>query len=350
MKWNRVIVMALLLSLFALYACKSVETTSAMLHNQHGNYEEAINQANIALGKNPNDAEAHFQLGISYSYTGEMQKAYEEFQAAARLNPKKLNDVENNIKHNWAKHFNDGVAEFQAGNHEGAAHEFEQATYADPRQVKGWLNLAKVEYELAKNDSTHLERAFEAVDTLMAKTNPQNEEYADALELSGKVLIRRGDEEKAIEVFERLMLDDPANFEVVEDVGLRFLNKRDWDNAILYLEMAADGRLKTDSENFELYYNLGVAYYNEKNYLKAIEANQNALRIEPTSKSASKSLLLNYYQAELYDEAILQGQKYTEEIESGDPTGWQILSLSYSKRGMKIKAEEAARKFEELTQ
>ncbi len=350
MKWNRVIIMALLLSLFALCACKSVETTSAMLHNQHGNYEEAINQANIALGKNPNDAEAHFQLGISYSYTGEMQKAYEEFETAARLNPKKLNDVENNIKHNWAKHFNDGVAEFQDGNHEGAAHEFEQATFADPRQVKGWLNLAKVEYELAKNDSTYLERVFETVDTLMAKTNPQNDEYADALELSGKVLIRRGDTDKAAEVFERLMLDDPANFEVVEDVGIRFLNKRDFDNAALYLEMAADGRLKTDSEKFELYYNLGVVYYNKKNYLRAIEANQNALRIEPTSQSAGKSLLLNYYQAELYDEAILQGQKYTEEIEPDDPTGWQILSLSYSKRGMKIKAEEAARKFEELAQ
>jgi protein O-GlcNAc transferase len=350
MRSNHVIMMVLLLSLFALQACKSVETTSAMLHNQHGNYQEAIKQALAALEKNPDDAEAHFQLGISYSYTGDMQKAYEEFQTAARLNPKKLNDVENNIKHNWAKHFNDGVAEFQADNLEGAAHEFKQATLADPRQVKGWLNLAKVEYGLAKEDSTYLEEAYAAADTLLAKTTPQDEEYADALELAGKVLIHRGEKEKAVEIFERLMLDDPANFEIVEDVGLRFLGERDFENAVLYMEMAADGRLKTDSEDFELYYNLGVAYYNMKNYLKAIEATQNALRIEPNSQAANKSLLLNYYQAELYDEAILQGQKYTEEIAPDDPTGWQILSLSYSKRGMKIKAEEAAKKFEELTQ
>lgn len=350
MRRNRVILMVLLISLVALYACKSVETTSAMLHNQHGNYEKAIEMATIALEKNPNDAEAHFQLGISYSYTGEMMRSYEEFQTASRLDPKKLNDVENNIKHNWAKHFNNGVSEFQASNLEGATHEFEQATFADPRQVKGWLNLAKVEYALALDDSTYLDRAFKTVDTLMARTTPDNEEYADALELSGKVLIRRGEKEKAVAVFEKLMLDDPANFEVVEGVGLRFLNDRDYENATLYMEMAADGRRKTDSEDFELYYNLSVAYYNMKNYLKAIEVTQNALRVEPESQAANKSLLLNYYQAELYDEAIMQGQRYTGEIAPDDPTGWQILSLSYSKKGMKIKAEEAARKFEELTQ
>jgi tetratricopeptide (TPR) repeat protein len=350
MRRNYAVYLLLALSLITVHACKSVETTSAMLHNQHGNYEEAINQANLALEKNPNDAEAHFQLGISYSYTGDMKRAYEEFQTAARLDPKKLNDVENNIKHNWAQHFNNGVSEFQGNNLEGASIEFEKATFADPRQVKGWLNLAKVRFAIAQEDTTRFEEAYATVDSLMLRTTPDIEEYADALELSGKVMIQRGEKEQAVELFEKLMLDDPANFEVVENIGLRFLNERNFEDAVLFLEMAADGRRKTDSEDFELYYNIGVAYYNMKRYLQAIEANQNALNLEPTSQTANKSLLLNYYQAQLYDEAILQGQKYTEEIAPDDPTGWQILSLSYSKKNMKIKAEEAAKKFEELTQ
>jgi hypothetical protein len=43
----------------------------------------------------------------------------------------------------------------------------------------------------------------------------------------------------------------------------------------------------------------------------------------------------------------MQGQIYTEKFPD-DPQGWQILSLGFSKRGMKIKAEEAARKYQEL--
>jgi predicted Zn-dependent protease len=51
----------------------------------------------------------------------------------------------------------------------------------------------------------------------------------------------------------------------------------------------------------------------------------------------------------MYDDAILQGLKYSEKFPE-DPNGWRLLSLSYSKKGMKIKAEEAARKFQELSQ
>ena len=45
----------------------------------------------------------------------------------------------------------------------------------------------------------------------------------------------------------------------------------------------------------------------------------------------------------MYDDAILQGQKYTEKWPE-DPNGWNVLSRSYGKKGMKIKAEEAMNK------
>ena len=52
----------------AAFGCQSVATTSAKLRNQEGNYELAIKLAEEAIAKNPKDAEAHFQLGVSYSY------------------------------------------------------------------------------------------------------------------------------------------------------------------------------------------------------------------------------------------------------------------------------------------
>jgi len=339
----------LVVSLFAMYACKSVETTSAMLHNEHGNYEKAIEMAKMAIEKNPNDAEAHFQLGVSYSYTGDMAGSYREFMAAGRLDPKKLADVETNIKSNWAKHFNSGLSEFQTDNLGGATHEFELATQADPRQIKGWLNLSKVYYAMAREDSTYLPQSYASIDTLLAKTKDDDEEYGNVLALAGQIMVRRGMKDEAVKIFEKLLLEDAANFEDVERAGNEYLIEKDWENAALLLQMAIEGRKKTNAEDFESYYNLGVAYFNAKDCPKAVEAYLSATTIDPENKQAQYSLLLTYYTCEMMDDAILLGQQYTTKWPE-DPNGWRILSLSYNKKGMKLKAEEAFKKFNELSQ
>lgn len=344
----------LLLISFALlgfYSCKSVETTSAMIHNDTGNYEKAIEMAIIALEKNPNDAEAHYQLGFAYSNTGKMREAYDEFKAAARLDPKnKLKVSEEAIKHNWAKHYNNGLSLYSAESIESAAKEFEKATESDPREVKGWLNLARVYYTLARNDTIYLEQTYAVVDTLMARATPEEEEYGSALAISGKVMVRRGMEDKAVEIFDKLLLDDPLNFEIVEDVGNNFLGSSDWEGASKFLDMAAKARMKADAEDFELYYNLGIVYLKLEKYIEAIDAYQSALRLMPDNKIASYSLLLAYYQSELYDEGVMLGEQYTATVAPDDPRGWQVLSLIYNKKGMKIKAEEAYKRFQELSE
>lgn len=350
MSTRHAILAILLVSLVAFGACKSVETTSAMLHNEHGNYDLAIAQAKKALENNPNDPEAHFQLGISYSYTGDMAGAYKEFMTAARLDPKKTDDAETDIKSNWAKHFNNGLSEFQTDNLAGAAHEFEQTTMSDPRQVKGWLNLVKVYYQLSLNDSAaYAEKSYQAVDTLIAKTTDKDAEYGNVLGLAGQVMVKRGMHDQAVSLFEKLLLDDPANFEEVERAGNNYLVQKDWEHGAQFLQMAIDGRKKTNSEDFESYYNLGVAYFNAKNCPKAVDAYLSALGIDPENKQGNYSLLLAYYQCEMFDDAIVQGMTYTTKFPD-DPNGWRILSLAYGKKGMKMKAEEAARKFQELSQ
>ena len=347
MNRKHVILVLLIAALATVFACKSVETTSAMLHNQTGNYEEAIEQAKLGLEKKPNDAEAHFQLGISYSYTEEMALAYEHFTRAAEIDPNKKELAEDNIKSNWARHFNAGIAEFQGDNVEGAAVEFEEAVMADPRQVNGWLNLAKSYNRLAAEDSTYWEKSFVVADTLMSLITEEDKDYGKVLELSGRVLIVKGEKERAFEIFERLMRDDPVNAEVVEDVGNDYLVQENWEDAVKFFQMAAAGRRQTETESFDLYYNMGVCHLRLDQFLLSADAFQNSLVIDPENKAAHYSLLLAYYSGEFWDESIMQGQTYTEMFPD-DEKGWQILSLSFSKKGMKIKAEEAARKYQEL--
>ncbi len=349
MRKNYFVLTLLTFLLMAVYACNSVETTSAMLHNQTGNYAKAIEMAKAGIEKNPNDAEAYFQLGISYSMTKEMRLAYENFMKAAKIDPKRQKIAEDDILSNWARHFNLGVTEYGSMNLEGAAVEFFQATEADPRKVKSWLNLAMTYNALAATDSTYAEETYAAVDSLMAKVTEEDDDYGKALALAGRVMINKGQEEQAFSIFEKLMLDDPTNAEVVEDVAADFMQKGQYDIAARFLEMAVEGRRKTDTENFDTYYNLGVAYFQSKAYLQAIDAYQNALMLDEKSKDANYSLLVTYYSADLWDEAIMQGQKYVEQIAPDDARGYQILSLACNKKGMKKKAEDYFQKYTELT-
>ncbi len=347
MNRKHIILVLLVAALATVFACKSVETTSAMLHNQTGNYEDAIAQAKLGLEKDPNDAEAHFQLGISYSYIEEMALSYENFMKAAELDPNKQKLAEDNIKSNWARHFNAGIAEFQGDNIEGAAVEFKETVDADPRQIKGWLNLAKAYNSLADTDTTYWDKSFLVADTLMVLVSEDDQDYGKVLELAGKVLIIKGEDDRAYEIFEKLMRDDPVNAEIIEEIGNSYLLEENWEQAVRFFQLASDGRRATETESFDLYYNMGVCHLRLDQFLLSADAFQNALIIEPENKAAHYSLLLAYYSGEFWDEAIMQGQIYTEKFPD-EERGWQILSLSFSKKGMKIKAEEAARKYQEL--
>ncbi|MBN2184793.1 MAG: tetratricopeptide repeat protein [Candidatus Krumholzibacteriota bacterium] len=350
MRRNRAILSLLVFMLLGVFACKSVETTSAMLHNQTKNFDKAIEMANLALEKKPDDAEAYFQLGISYSYTGKMRMAYDSFKKAAELDPKKEKLVIQNIASNWAKHYNLGINELQADNYEGAANEFFEATESDPEKVKSWFNLAMVYNHLSTTDSTYLEPSFEAADQLMEKVTDSDPDYSKALALAGRIMVKRGEDEKAVEILTRLLLFDPTKAETVEIMGNDYLDQDNYEAAIRLYELAIDGYIRAETTSADVYYNIGICYLQTKDYLKAADAYQHVIALEPDNKRAHYSLLLVYYQGELWEEVILQGQKYTTEIAPEDPGGWQILGLTYGKKQMKTMAEKAMEKYLELTQ
>lgn len=351
MRRNQVVAVVLVSLLLGVYACKSVETTSAMLHNQTKQYYKAIHSAKLGLEKNPLDAEAYFQLGYSYTFIEKMDSAYYCFMKSAELDPKRKTDVENNIGSNWARHFNLGVSEYGSANMMGAAKEFEQATQADPRKIKGWLNLAMSYNQIVEEgDSTYMAHLYAASDTLMAKVGSDDPDYGKALSLAGRVMIMKGDEEQAIATFDRLIQDDPTNAEIVEQIGNDFLRAQNYGGAAKMYQLAAQGYRRSGTDNPDLYYNMGVCYLRLKEYMSAADAYQQVIALQPENKTAHYSLILSYYQGEFWDEVIMYAQKYTTEIDPADPRGWQILALTYTKKNMKELAERAMQKFQELSE
>jgi len=126
-----------------LVGCNSMQTSSAILRYQQGEFEIAESLCVEALDLNPNDGDAYFYMALSQSMLEDYRSAYENFKKAAELKPERAEAAEANIHSNWTKVYNEGVNYTQEENYEMATEFFVQATEANPQEPKGYSNLAR---------------------------------------------------------------------------------------------------------------------------------------------------------------------------------------------------------------
>lgn len=344
--------MLFILAVAVAVGCQSVATTSAKLRNQEGNYEMAISLAKEGLAANPNDAEAHFQLGYSYSQLDSVSLAYEHFMKAQELDPKKTTAAKDNIQSNFAKHYKLGQSAFNRQDFKAASDEFSLATQSDPMQANAYYNLGVAYDRLADADSTYREKALQAADKVLELSNPSDANYPRALQLAGGQLVAMGREEEAVNRFQRLIDEDPASYDVIQGIGMDLLNRQEWKGAAVFLKMAAEARAKVGAEDFDVYYNIGVALYNQR----AVDANatteaityyEKALEITPDEPTTTFNIVVAYFSMKDFANSALWGEKFVL-LKPEDSRGWQLLAQSYTELEEKDKAQQAAKRFEEL--
>jgi len=342
-----------LLVAFAI-GCQSVATTSAKLRNQEGNYDMAIELAREALADNPQDAAAYFELGISYSYLDSVALAYENFMKAAELDPKMKADADNNIQHNFAKHYKLGQSAFNRSDWPVASEEFLLAAAADPTQGVAYYNLGVAYARMAVDDSTYHALAIDAMDKVLAMSNPSEANYVKALQVAGRELVKDGRPEEAQERFRRLIEEDPTSYQVIEDIGSELLNQKEWRGAVIFLVMAAEARSKIDADDFTLYYNIGASLYNlrreDPNAVdEAIAYYEKALDLNEDEPQTIFNIAVAYVSKEDYASSAQWLEQYVSLVPA-DSKGWQLLARCYSEIGDKDKAREAMARFEALRQ
>lgn len=340
--------------LVLLSGCKSVETTSAILHNEAGRHDLAIEKASEALAKNPKDAEAHFQLGVAYSKLDSVGLAYEHFTESATLDPKREKLVTDNIQSNFARHYNQALNLQRENDPAATAEEFKLATKADPGQARGFFMLGRTYADMGDNDPSYYDKAVEALDQVLVLTSPSDKHYTDALGIAGETLAKAGKPEEAVSRFTRLVEEDPTNYSVIENIGYQRLDAQDWKGAIVFMELAHVARSKIDAENFDLLYNVGVSHYqlgraNEdpEELAKAVEWYEKALEIEPEEPTTMFNILVAHVVGQQWMQAITWGEKYVN-VKPNDPNGWRLLSRCYTEVGDDSKARRCAARYEEL--
>ena len=342
------------LIVIAAFGCQSVNTTSAKLRNQEGNYEMAIKLAQEAVAKNPKDAEAHFQLGVSYSYLDSVALAYQHFIKAKELDPEKTADADNNIQSNFAKHYKLGQSSFNRSDLKTAASEFELATKANPTQAVAYYNLAVAYQRLAEGDSSLHVKALNAADKVLSLSSPTEANYTKALRVAGEELIVLHREDEAAQRFKRLIDEDPASYKIIEDIGTEELDQRNYIAAAEFLKLAAKAREKVGSPDAKVYYNIGVSLYNlrkedRSRIDEAISYYQKALDLTPDDPDTVFNILVAYAAKEDWSNAAQWGEKYVN-VNASDANGWKLLARSYTELGENDKAAEAIKRYDMLKQ
>jgi Flp pilus assembly protein TadD len=167
-------------SLWEYVISKKPEATLAhidlgLAYNKQGRTEDAINQFQVALQINFDNAPVHNHLGLAYKKQGRTEDAILEFITAAQLD------------NQYAKpHNNLGIIYFDQGRSDEAMKEFLTAIRIDPEQIEAHRNLGVLYIETG--------RLKDAVKEFQIASNlaPDNAELRENLEML-KRMMKRGE-------------------------------------------------------------------------------------------------------------------------------------------------------------
>lgn len=173
--------------------------------------------------------------------------------------------------------FDQGIAEFRAGNYLSAASLFARAETAAPGQTDALLYAAK--------SLVHLQN-FAAADDALRRYLLSHSNSSDALYMLGFVLNRQNRPSDSLHVYTQAAALAPPTGDDLKIVALDYVLLDDYTNAIRWLEKAVE----RDPRNEDAWYYLGRAYYTKARLGEARRAFETVLTLNPHSSRAENNL------------------------------------------------------------
>ncbi len=228
-------------------------------------YGEAIACFERAQELNPNSARTRQGMGEIYRLQGDLDRAEQLFQEAAVANPRFVK-----------VHQSLGELYEEKGDKVMAAMAMETAAEISPNNPDRLTKLG--ELYLENGDTDKAEEVFKAA----VKHDPNNPDRRTAI---GEAFLKAGQEDRAAESFQdSLSLKQDTN--VYNRLGIALRKKGRFKEAILEYRKA----IKVDPNDEVLYYNIGRAFMQDKNFNSARKAFQKSLALDPDFADANKMI------------------------------------------------------------
>src|SRR5665213_1530368 len=231
-----------------------------------------------AIQANPNDGTAHFNLGVSYFNDQKYDLAIPEFQKCLQINSSDKQAKE-------MLESSQGISAYFQHNYSDAVDHLQKALQVNPQNPNANIMLA--------DSYVHLQQYPNAETVLKnySMTSPEGKEKAS--EVLSKIYMNQKRYAEAITELKNIVETNSKNFEAYENLGVAYFQMKDYKNAAHYWENAA--RLQKDAQTFKF---LGFSYYNLGDFSDAIDNYKKSIKLEsskPPQEQDLESLDVTYY-------------------------------------------------------
>ena len=311
--------------------CQQTAVTSAKVYIQQQNYEKAIEQAELAIKTNPNDAEAYFVAGEAYGYVGEYLKMNEAFKKSLAISPKRAPEIEQIKNKYYAELFNTGATAIKNNKLDVAEQNYKICIELFPERAAAYTNLALV-YTLRKEDDQAIALYKQAIERDPSDLNVQV--------MLGVIYYRDQLYDDAIAVFRNVVEKAEKGSEnynkAIYHIAYSYDLKGDRDQAIATYQAA----LETNPNDKDLLFNLGRLYFLQEKYDQAIEMFKRVIAIDPNDFESYLNVGQALIEGAHFAEAIPFYEKAVE-LNPESYHAWFNLGVCYVRTGQPKKGEDA---------
>jgi len=235
-------------------------------------------------------AKLHIDVGLNHFYKKRYLEAFQEFKAAAEVDPK-----------NAEAHYNLGRIYKMQGFLKEAVVEFQIALALDP------------DYLAVKRELSQIKGAIQADVATRLKIQGQEEAYkqrateygTSTAEQRGQELLRKGDIANAIPAFEDALRSDPSNPRLFKILGFLYFKLEKYSNSLEKYEQA----LKYAPADAEISYAMGLIYLRSQDYDRTVEMLKRAIELAPDLVKAHFALGEAYESLGRFEDAAFEYKK-----------------------------------------
>jgi tetratricopeptide (TPR) repeat protein len=309
---------SIIVLLGALAGCRSAHTTSAILYIEQENYQKAIDVIDEGLSYEPEDPEAYFWQGESYSHMAEKAievndyvkarecytQAYTKYSTARQMNPELMADrVRESLEINYENRLRDGDRMWQSNHFEQAEGFYRLANAALPDSISPLTKAASMKMAMSvgvEEDSAKvlMADALKYLDAVLVKSPNAYKVQADkayALTFLGRL-------DEAGAMCETLLVQHGDDPELLVDASNFLLRQKDFRRAAdLNVKIAdiysKDANVENDAKIVGLLTDAGNVYASRdvQAYPEAVAAFEKANELDPLSKDILFYRLRTYY-------------------------------------------------------
>ncbi len=239
-----------------------------------------------AVKANPNSATSHYNLGVAFFKTSQFAQAIPEFQKYLQLNPKdqqakELLESSEGISAYFDKKYADAV------NHLSAVLKLNLAN-PNANLLLGKAYIQLNQYDNAENALKNYSAAFPKVKEVQVNANG---------DLS-KIYMDQKKYPQVVESLRKVTSADPRNFDAFQNLGVAYFQMKDYPKAVSAWRSALG--IKKDARVYKF---LGFSYYNLGKFPEAIDCYEKSEKANPDDSETYYNQAVAYYDNSEYDKA-----------------------------------------------